>query len=109
MRSVAMRYVATDDYRLDALAAGLCKNSRPTLDLLCSWADMVIVCSRNLWATAVPSDWPRDKLHLCDLGPDRWGSAEHPELLAACRQLLKNAFTQPHNPETSRTEASPGG
>lgn len=88
VRSVAMRYVATDDYGLDALAAGLTNNSRPTLDMLFSWADIVVVCSSNLLVTEVPLEWDRAKIVLCDLGPDRWGSAEHPDLLARCRQLL---------------------
>ena len=69
----------------DVLSCGLKTNSPGTIDLLCEWADTILVTDITqrsqlpVWAS---------KVKLWNLGPDVYPRPHNKELLAACRRLV---------------------
>lgn len=87
VRSVALKYLLKYKYGHEALACGQDANSAETINLLCNWADYVIVMTEE-YAKFVPDKY-KDKLLCYDVGPDRFGYAFHPELLAISDKLIE--------------------
>jgi len=94
VRSVGLKYLLTYKYGHEALACGQDANSTETIDMLCQWADYVIVMEPD-YAKQVPEkhhlkeDGSR-KLFCYNVGPDRFGYAFHPEL----QEMLKGMIVQ---------------
>jgi len=71
----------------DALAASWQWNSPETLTMLGSWADRVIVMEPYMMDRIPPPI--RHKAVVCDVGPDRFGHAQNPELMALCLKWME--------------------
>lgn len=71
VRSVALRFVLTDEHQHDALACGLEKQEPETMEMLYSWADRVWLLDAR-FVSCIPDRW-KHKLTVLDVGPDRWG------------------------------------
>ncbi len=86
VRSVALATLLKQVYRQDALACGIEKNQPETVRLLCSWANVIVVMEPQ-FAEALPTGTAT--LKVCDVGRDRFGRPNHPEL-----QALVKAFCE---------------
>jgi cephalosporin hydroxylase len=78
VRSVGLAYVLKD-HGQDAVAAGWRFSSPETLAMLCAWADRIFVMQGE-FADRVPLEH-RPKVVVADVGPDRYGTPFHPELI----------------------------
>lgn len=87
VRSVALKYLLKYKYGHEALACGQDANSAETIDLLCNWADYVIVMTEE-YEKFVPEKY-KGKLLCYDVGVDRFGYAFHPELLGLSDRLIE--------------------
>lgn len=85
---MALRWVLTDKFGLDALSCGVDKNTPETVDVLCTWATVIFVMD----ATLLPkiSEEHRSKIAVLDVGPDVWGSERSSEL----RELVYQKFCE---------------
>lgn len=90
VRSVTLAFVLKYEYKIDAIAASLEKNSENTLKMLYEWADRIIVVQVGM-EDNIPVEYLEKTLCL-DIGPDRWGASLHKELLNICGNLLEQAF-----------------
>lgn len=90
VRSVTLAFVLKYEYKIDAIAASLEKNSEDTLEMLYKWADRIIVVQVGM-EDNIPVEHLEKTLCL-DIGPDRWGASLHQELLNICGNLLEQAF-----------------
>lgn len=77
-RSVALAY-KLKRRRADALACGVAKASPSTLDMLCTWADTIIVVDKTL-AHRLPAS-AASKVLIWDVGPDVYFKGFKRELL----------------------------
>ena len=80
VRSVALKYLLKYRYKHEALNCGQDANSPETIEMLCRWADHIIVLEPD-YAKFVPETY-KEKAFCYNVGPDRFGSAFHQELLA---------------------------
>lgn len=85
-RSVHLAYLLKYRYGVDAVAVGFERNSRETLDLLCQWADNIIVVQEAYKEMIAPRFI--DKTHVMDVGEDKWFSPND-ELLKLFDEKLK--------------------
>lgn len=69
-RSVHLAYLLKYRYNVDALAVGFEKNSQETLNLLCQWADAIIVVEGK-YRDNIADEW-YEKVHVMDVGEDQW-------------------------------------
>jgi len=90
VRSVALKFLLYyGGKKIDALACGWESNTAETRAMLFAWADYIVIMQPQ-FAEHVPAafhyrpDGPR-KLFCYDVGPDRFGTAFHPEL----QEMLK--------------------
>lgn len=67
-----------------AVAIGIKFSKEGLMDLVCNWADRVIVMEEKI-AQGVPKQF-HNKLSCCDVGRDRYYDRCHPELV----QLVKD-------------------
>lgn len=72
----------------DAIAASWQWNSGMTLLMLGAWADLVVVMEPYM-LEKIPSTL-RDKAKICDVGPDRFGNSQNPELIAICLRWMES-------------------
>src|SRR5712691_3544931 len=79
-----------DDNKFDALAASLEKNSHETLNMLCMWADMIVVVEGKLMAK-MPAEY-LPKTRLFPIGPDVWRMSNHPDLIRRIYDLNLDDF-----------------
>lgn len=86
VRSVGLKYLLKYKYGHEALACGQDANSPATIDMLCNWADYVIVVTDE-YKKFVPPQY-KDKLLCYEIGEDRFGYAFHPELLYICDKFI---------------------
>ena len=86
VRSVGLKYLLKYKYGHEALACGQDANTIETRNMLCDWADYVIVVDKE-YAPEVPEKY-KDKLLIYDIGVDRFGYAFHPELLTIADQCI---------------------
>ena len=70
----------------EALAAGWNSTSTETFNMLCNWADRVVVMEQN-FISKIPVQY-QFKVEVIDVGPDKWGPKCHPEL----RNLVYDKF-----------------
>lgn len=71
-RSVHLAYLLKYRYGVDALAIGFERNERETLDLLCTWADVIIVV-QDEYKEVIASRFI-EKTYVMDVGEDKWFS-----------------------------------
>ena len=83
VRSVAAKAVLTEQGH-DVLAVGALNNSKQTVEMLCAWADKIIVMDDALLVAAAEPG----KLSYLNVGPDRWGNPFHPELQSLVREKI---------------------
>lgn len=86
VRSVGLRYLLHYKYGHEVLACGQDANNSETIDILCNWADYVIVVAEE-YLFVVPEKY-KSKLLCYNIGPDRFGYAFHPELLDISDKLI---------------------
>ena len=89
MRSVALAFLLKKEYKADALAAGLVTSSFDTINMLCQWADLVVVTDKKLFPLVPPGY--KEKLLLWDVGTDRWFKGFSDDLLSKFRGYISNA------------------
>ncbi|MBN9520849.1 hypothetical protein J0H58_20400 [bacterium] len=89
VRSVAAKYILNDELGQRAvLTVGLEKTDESTVNMLCEWAELVLVVATPEVALLVPAaHW--DKVVLLDVGPDVYGRYNHPSLLKKVRPLVE--------------------
>jgi predicted protein tyrosine phosphatase len=63
----------------DAIAAGWRFNDFDTLAMLCAWAQIIIVMEPYM-VEKIPPVF-KDKIKICDVGPDVYGNPKHPALI----------------------------
>ena len=63
----------------DALAASWRFNDPETLEILCAWAEMIVIMQPNMILKIPPVH--RGKTKCCDVGPDNYGHSLVPELV----------------------------
>lgn len=80
MRSHALAYVLHDMRGHEAIAVGRLRVSTETLEMLCLWADKIVVMQSHM-AESIPLQYATKTLAV-DVGPDRFGIYIHPELLS---------------------------
>lgn len=89
VRSVGLKYLLKNKYGHESLACGQDNNSgnyAETIEMLCNWADYVIVLTED-YKKFVPEKY-KEKLLCYDVGTDRFGYAFHPELLGLCDKMI---------------------
>ena len=84
VRASGLAYILKDRDGHDALACGWETNFGETLEMLCEWADKIIVLE-SYFKNKIPIK-NQGKVEIFDVGIDRWGTPTHPELL----QILQN-------------------
>lgn len=80
VRSHALAYVLHDQKGYEAIAVGRLRVTLQTLDMLCLWADRVVLMQPHMIESILSRH--HSKVRVVDVGPDRWGIYIHPELLA---------------------------
>jgi predicted protein tyrosine phosphatase len=86
VRSVALKYLLKYKYGHESLACGQDANSAETIELLCKWADYIVVMTED-YKKFVPDAY-KSKLLCYDVGVDRFGYAFHPELMGLCDKMI---------------------
>jgi predicted protein tyrosine phosphatase len=69
----------------DAIAIAGRWNTRETINMLCEWAELIVVMETYMAKKYIEERF-RHKLKICDVGPDRFGWALHPELQGLVRK-----------------------
>ena len=72
--------------RHDAVALGAGRNSPETIRMMCGWAEKIVVMQPK-FKESVPEEF-HDKLLVCDVGPDQYGSPLHPTLTGLCGKFV---------------------
>lgn len=88
VRSVALAFLLKYMGEQDAIAASAEKNTEDTLTMLWDWADYVIVLAENVLPFLPKAVTTGRKFVMVDVGPDRWGTALHPELLGLLKPVV---------------------
>jgi predicted protein tyrosine phosphatase len=90
VRSGAMAW-ALKDVGQDSLAVGWLATSAETLELLCKWADAIVVMQPvfidKLQAKMAPGTLDLRKILIVDVGLDVYGTPTHDALLPYCRGI----------------------
>lgn len=87
-RSVALGYVLKYKFGIDTIACGWGANSPETINMLCKWADRIIVV-QSQFVQYLPAEF-HTKVSVYDVGEDRWSSSTHPELLKIFEGMVDN-------------------
>lgn len=107
VRSVALREILIREVGADAIAIGLEKNSDATIEMLCGWADIVVVATPHLLECRRASLLPPGKTVVLSLGADVWQAARHSELQQRAGEELAPLLAQIRR--TRRCHKSHGG
>lgn len=78
VRSVSLATVLRWDFQQDAIPLSAAKNGPEAVDLLCQWADYIILMQPT-FETVVPKRFHL-KIRVLDVGPDVWGNPMDPKL-----------------------------
>jgi predicted protein tyrosine phosphatase len=80
VRSVGLADVLKMHFEpVDVIPVGANSNTQETLQMLCEWADHVIVMEGK-YAKRLPSGF-ENKILLCDVGPDTYGNSHNRKLI----------------------------
>ncbi len=77
VRSVGLAF-QLKEHGQQALACGWRFTNPKTLNMLCGWADYIVVMQAEM-AKYIPEAW-KNKVRIVDVGPDNYGYAFHPQL-----------------------------
>lgn len=84
VRSAALAYALRHECRgHEAIAVGYMTSSPSTINLLCEWADRIVVMEAHM-QSAVDSKF-HAKTRCLEVGPDIWGVSIKPDLLDKIR------------------------
>ncbi len=86
VRSVGLKYLLKYKYGHESLACGQDSNSAETIEMLCNWADYIIVVTNEYRKFSPEKD--HNKMFCYDIGVDRFGYAFHPELLDGFDKMI---------------------
>jgi galactitol-specific phosphotransferase system IIB component len=86
-RSVALAYILKDHLHFDAIAVGIRTASINTFQMLCDWADKIILVDK-VFVEEIPDQF-HSKLVIYDVGPDRYFLGFSQELLLKYKEYLK--------------------
>lgn len=89
VRSVSLAFLLKSAGQ-DALAASARFTSPATLAMLWDWAEHVIVMSPEIVAMIPAAVLQGRRLAVVDVGPDRFGSAFHPELIGMLQPVVED-------------------
>ncbi len=70
VRSVSLATVLRWDFQQDAIPLSAAKNGPEAVDLLCEWADYIVLMQPT-FETVVPKKYSA-KIRVLDVGPDIW-------------------------------------
>ncbi len=87
VRSVALGYVLKNLVKADAIACSWKHNSHDTINMLCEWADRIIVVQQH-YVDRIPEPH-RNKVRVYDVGSDRWYNSLHPQLLLLFQRQVR--------------------
>lgn len=90
VQSVALADVLKMHFRpVDVIPIGHFANSAETIQMLCKWADRIVVMETH-YKKHVPSEF-HDKVLICDVGPDKDNpqGSKTPKLIAQCWQWAR--------------------
>lgn len=90
-RSVGMAYLLKYFFNLDALSCSWEKNSQETINMLCKWADKIIVMEEK-FKIYIPIGF-KYKVLICDVGEDIWFKISD-DLLRKCMSVLEPYFKE---------------
>lgn len=85
-RSVSAK-IALANRGHDVLAIGWEKNTKETMEMLCDWADRIIVMKKE-FCDKIPAK-SADKMICFDVGRDVWSNPFHPELRHKIDNILR--------------------
>lgn len=80
MRSHALAYVLHDLKGHEAIAVGRLRTSPETMDMLCGWAQRIVLMQPHMLESI--SENHRSRVLVTDVGVDRFGIYIHPELFS---------------------------
>lgn len=86
VRSAALKYILKYRYGHESLACGQDANSAETIEMLCNWADYILVVTQD-YLKFVPEQY-QNKTFCYEIGEDRFGYAFHPELIDIADKLI---------------------
>lgn len=78
VRSRALAFRLKWDHHQEAIAIGRFNTSPATMDMLCNWADYIVLMQPHM-SESVPEKY-HSKIVVIDVGPDVWGIELHPQL-----------------------------
>lgn len=88
VRSAAMADVLKMHFEpVDVLAVGHFANSRATIDMLCEWADIIILMEQH-YTEHIGLQF-RSKIAVCDVGRDNYHNSRHRGLIDFCWNWLR--------------------
>jgi len=87
VRSVAAKYILKYRYGHDVLACGWESNTPETREMLCEWADYIVIMQAAFKQFIAPKY--HGKLFAYDVGEDRYGNPFHPDLQAGIDGIIK--------------------
>lgn len=86
VRSIGLKYLLRYKYGHESLACGQDANSKETIEMLCNWADYIIVVEPD-YIKFIPEKY-QSKMFCYNIGIDRFGYAFHPELLDGFDKMI---------------------
>jgi predicted protein tyrosine phosphatase len=86
-RSVTMAAIIRYVPEFDVLTVGLEVNTPETVEMLCAWADKILIPEPYL-AAFIPKPY-KAKVKFYDIGPDRYLRPHNEELYAKIKRLLE--------------------
>lgn len=89
-RSVGAAYLLKQDWGRDALACGICVTSPETFEMLCNWADTIIVTFAPIEKDI--NEKFRHKVVVWDVGFDRYFVPPPEELLKQYREYYNSSL-----------------
>ena len=88
-RSVAAAFLLKYELGFpDTVAMGVKVNSPETQNMLCRWADRIIVTGEQEIVQKIPRQF-QDKIDFLDIGPDVWHNPMNVSLLDLLRPMMK--------------------
>lgn len=87
VRSVAAKYLLRYKYGHDVIACGWEGNTDETRDMLCQWAEYIVIMQGEFKKYIDPMY--HGKLFAYDVGRDRFGNPFHPELQAMIDGMIR--------------------
>lgn len=87
VRSVALKNLLKNRVSVchDALACGIHSNPWKTVEMLCAWADVIVIMHSSI-RNAIPAKYA---VLSYDVGEDVWNNPFHPELQAKLKKMIQ--------------------